>query len=136
MEQQSPFVWHELMVPNPSSAPSFYKSITGWNTQPFQSDYTLWVYGESPIGGLAELTKELASTGVPPHWLDYVGVEDVDATTRRAEELGGHVTVPPTEIPDVGRFAVLLDPQGAAFAIYKSIQDAGPQGAAKFGEFS
>jgi hypothetical protein len=136
MEQQSPFVWHELMVPNPSSAPSFYKSITGWSTQPFQSDYTLWVNGESPIGGLAELPKELMSNGVPPHWLHYVGVEDVDATTRRAEELGGHVNVPPTDIPDAGRFAVLADPQGAVFAIYKSNQENAAAGAPKFGEFS
>lgn len=136
MQPQSPFVWHELMVPNPGSSPSFYKSITGWDTQPFPGDYTLWVNGEAPIGGLMELSKELASNGVPPHWLHYVGVEDVDATAWRAEELGGHINVPPTDIPDVGRFAILADPQNAVFAIYKSNQGNGAAGAPAFGEFS
>jgi len=138
MQPHGPFVWHELMVPSPSSSPSFYKSITGWDTQKFDGgmDYQLWVNGQAPVGGLMELPKELASNGVPSHWLHYVGVSDVDATVKKAQELGGNVNVPPTDIPGVGRFAILADPQGAVFAVYKSNQDAPAPGEPKIGEFS
>ena len=132
------FVWHELMVPTPSAAPSFYTGVTGWGTQKFDGpmDYTMWTVGPAPIGGLMALPPELAANGVPPHWLHYVAVTDVDATAKKAESLGGHVNVPPTDIPDVGRFAVLADPQGAVFAIYKSDQSAPAPGKPRPGEFS
>jgi predicted enzyme related to lactoylglutathione lyase len=138
MQPHGPFVWHELMVPNTSSAPAFYQNITGWGTQKFDGgmDYTMWTNGQAPVGGLMELPEELKSNGVPPHWLHYVGVNDVDATAKKAEELGGHVNVPPTDIPDVGRFAVLADPQGAVVAIYKSSQDNPAPGEPQIGEFS
>ena len=136
--RHGPFVWHELMVPNPGSAPSFYKSVTGWNTEQFQGgmDYTMWLNGQAPVGGLMPLPKELADVGVPAHWLHYVGVNDVDETSAKAEQLGGKVNVPPTDIPNVGRFAVIADPQGAVFAIYTSSQENGPGGEPQIGEFS
>jgi predicted enzyme related to lactoylglutathione lyase len=138
MSAHGPFVWHELMVPDPSSAPSFYSPVTGWNTQKFDGgmDYTMWVNDEAPVGGLMALPGELAAVGVPPHWLHYIGVNDVDATAAQAEGLGGHVNLPPTDIPDVGRFAVIADPQGAVFAIYKSAVNDESPGKPRFGEFS
>lgn len=138
MQQYSPFVWHEVMVPNPSASPAFYSPITGWGTRKFDDgmDYTMWTVDDAPVGGLMALPQELASQGVPPHWLHYIGVQDVDATAARAQQLGGRITMPPTDIPDVGRFAVILDPQGAVFAIYKNTQETPPPGAPKFGEFS
>lgn len=138
MSATGTFVWHELMVPTPSASPSFYQGVTGWGTQKFDGpmDYTMWTVGPAPVGGLMELPPELASNGVPPHWLHYVGVEDVDATAQKAASLGGNINVPPTDIPDVGRFAVIADPQGAVFAIYKSTQDAPAPGKPTAGEFS
>ena len=57
--------------------------------------------------------------GIPPHWMVYLAVEDCDSSTGRAKELGGAVEVPPTDIPSVGRFAVLQDPQGAVFSVIR-----------------
>jgi predicted enzyme related to lactoylglutathione lyase len=138
MSATGTFVWHELMVPTPSAAPPFYTGVTGWGTQKFDGpmDYTMWTVGAAPVGGLMALPPELASNGVPPHWLHYIAVNDVDATAKKAESLGGRINVPPTDIPDVGRFAVIADPQGAVFAIYKSAQDAPPAGKPAPGEFS
>ncbi|MBA3717852.1 MAG: VOC family protein, partial [Actinobacteria bacterium] len=65
------------------------------------------------------LTDEMKSHGVPPNWLAYLGTDDVDATTERAKELGATVHMPPTDITEVGRFSVLQDPAGAAFALFK-----------------
>jgi predicted enzyme related to lactoylglutathione lyase len=63
--------------------------------------------------------EELKTAGVPPHWLGYITVEDAAATAAKAKQLGGEVKVPPTDIPTVGRFAVIQDPQGAVFSIIK-----------------
>ena len=120
------FAWYELSTSDPVAAQQFYTSILGWGTQPFEGGgmpYTMWTNGEAPIGGVMPLPAELASQGVPPHWLPYIGTDDVDETAAEATQLGGKVVVPPQDIPDVGRFAVLSDPQGASFAIYKSAQD-------------
>ena len=62
-----------------------------------------------------------AMKGVPPHWLPYLQVTDCDATTKKAQSLGGGVVIPPTDIPNTGRFAYLKDPQGAVFAVIKLI---------------
>ncbi len=79
--------------------------------------------GEQSVGGMMETPADAKARGVPPHWMIYVGVHDDDATTARTRSLGGTVNVPPSDIPKVGRFAVLADPQGAHFAI---LQPDGP----------
>jgi predicted enzyme related to lactoylglutathione lyase len=120
------FVWYELSTSDPAAAQRFYTAITGWGTQVFEGagmPYTMWVNGENPIGGVMQLPAELSSQGVPPHWLPYVGTDDVDETVAEATQLGARVIVPAQDIPTMGRFAVLADPQGAVFAIYKSAQD-------------
>jgi uncharacterized protein len=120
------FVWYELSTSDPAAAQRFYTAVTGWGTQPFEGGempYTMWTNGENRVGGLMELPAELSSKGVPPHWLPYIGTDDVDETVTEATQLGAKVVVPPQDIPTMGRFAVLADPQGAVFAIYKSSQD-------------
>jgi uncharacterized protein len=120
------FVWYELSTSDPAAAQRFYTAITGWGTQAFEgagAPYTMWTNGENPIGGVMELPAELSSKGVPPHWLPYIGTDDVDETVAEATQLGAKVLVPAQDIPTMGRFAVLADPQGASFAIYKSAQD-------------
>jgi predicted enzyme related to lactoylglutathione lyase len=112
------FIWHELMTTDPDAAEDFYSSIVPWKTQPSgMPSYTLWMSGKNRAGGLMELPAEDAS-GTPPHWLIYVGTSDVDATVEEAQKLGGKVLKPAADIPNVGRFAVLSDPQGAAFAVF------------------
>ena len=121
------FVWYELMTTDPDAAKKFYTDVVGWKTQPFDNatgmDYTMWMKGETPVGGLMELPEEARKGNVPPHWIGYVAVPDVDKTAARAVELGGRIVHGPADIPEVGRFAILADPQGAVIAVYKSSQD-------------
>lgn len=113
------FVWYELMTRDPEAAQGFYTKVIGWGTSLFEDagmPYTMWTSGDLPLGGVTQLPEDAVKGGAVPHWLAYVTTPDVDATTRRGEELGGKVYVPPTDIPTVGRFSVLADPQGAALA--------------------
>jgi hypothetical protein len=86
--------------------------------------YTIWMAGQSQVGGLMALPSDAA--GTPPHWLIYIGTPNVDATAEHAQRLGARVLKPAADIPNVGRFAVLVDPQGATFALYTP----GPTGGA------
>jgi uncharacterized protein len=113
------FVWFDLMTPDPEAAKAFYTAVAGWGTQVWpEMSYTMWTAGEAPIGGIMKLPDDAVAGGAKPHWLGYVAVPNVDTTTARAQELGAKVMVPPTDIPTVGRYSVLADPQGAVVAAY------------------
>ncbi|MDE2050943.1 MAG: VOC family protein [Gammaproteobacteria bacterium] len=113
------FVWHELMTTDPQAAATFYSRVLPWKTQPSgMPDYTLWVSGKTMTAGLMAQPESARQAGAPPSWLVYIGTADVDGTAAAAERLGGKVLKAPADIPAVGRFAVLADPQGAAFAIF------------------
>ena len=77
----------------------------------------MFANGERPAGGMYKLTPEMGN--VPPHWLVYFAVDDCDAKAEQAGALGAKTMKPPADIPGIGRFAILLDPQDAAFAIIK-----------------
>jgi predicted enzyme related to lactoylglutathione lyase len=114
------FVWYELMTTDPKAAVAFYGEVVGWKTQPFEgSDYLMWVAGQGPLGGVMTLPEPAKKMGAPPHWMGHVEVADVDKTVARVRELGGQVHVPPSDIPKVGRFAVIADPQGASISLFK-----------------
>jgi len=126
------FVWHELMTPDTAGAKAFYETVVGWKTSkmdgPFH--YTLWLAGDTPdtaIGGMMELTPEAAKMGAPPSWTAYIEVPDADATIAQVEKLGGSVIVPANSVEGVGRFALLKDPQGAAFAVITSANPPKPE---------
>ena len=132
------FVWHELMTTDPDSAEVFYKKIVGWGVQSWEHDptYRLWTMGVAPMGGLMPLPEDARRMGTPPYWLAYVAVPDVDATVRQATSLGARIYVEPRDIP-VGRFAVLADPQGATFALYKpAVGQPPPSDGAGLADFS
>ena len=115
------FVWHDLLTTDPEAAKAFYTAVVGWGTtiwDQMDPPYTMWTAGEKPIGGILQKPAEALAAGAKPEWLAYVTVPDVDATIARAQELGGKVMAPPRDIPTVGRFAVLADPQGAFIAPY------------------
>jgi predicted enzyme related to lactoylglutathione lyase len=118
------FIWYELSTPDVDAARKFYPRFTGWGTQPFDKDYTMWTTGGVPLAGLFRLSDEMRQRGVPPNWLPYVESSDVDETVRKATSLGARVMNGPADVPGVGRYAVLLDPQGAAFGVYKSSDSA------------
>jgi len=114
------FAWYELMTTDPKAAEAFYTKVVGWGTEPspgMETPYTMWMSGPQPVGGLMEIPEEAKKGGAPPNWMLYVAVGDADAAVARAQALGGKVELAPREIPGVGRFAVLADPQGAVFAI-------------------
>jgi uncharacterized protein len=113
------FIWHELMTTDTEGAQEFYHEVAGLTTAP--GPYPMLVAGERPIGGLIGPGPEgpvWPSGGPQPHWIPYLAVPDVDAALRRAQELGGEVLVPATDIPGFGRVAVLRDPQGAGFGVF------------------
>ena len=111
------FVWHELLTNDTAGAAAFYPKVLPWRTAPSSMPgYTIWMAGQTQIGGLMALPSEAGST--PPHWLVYVGTPNVDSTCSQAQGLGARVVKPPADIPNVGRFAVLSDPQGATFAVF------------------
>jgi len=113
------FVWYELTTPDVDAAKKFYSRVTGWGTQRFDDDYTMWTTGGRPIGGLMHLRDDMREQGVPPNWLPYVESDDVDATAAKAASLGGRVVYGPEDITGGGRFVVLQDPQGAVFGALK-----------------
>jgi predicted enzyme related to lactoylglutathione lyase len=117
------FVWFDLLTNDVEHAKPFYGGVAGWTAQKWSGgDYEIWSAGSAPIGGAMALSPEACQSGALPHWMGYVATDDVDATARRAQQLGGAVRVPGKDIPEVGRFAVLADPQGASFAIYRSLK--------------
>jgi predicted enzyme related to lactoylglutathione lyase len=116
------FAWYELATRDMESAKAFYGDVLGWGTQDVPASgpaYTLFTAGGAAVSGLMELPKEATASGLRPSWLGYVGVDDVNAAANRIEELGGAVHVPPTEIPNVSRFSIAVDPQMATIALLK-----------------
>lgn len=117
------FAWFDLMTPDVEAAKAFYTETIGWRTGLWNGGdapmpYTMIQVGEQAIGGIAKLPKMAQDAGAPPHWLAYVAVDDVDASADLVSELGGTVLSPPMDIPNVGRFAIFADPQGAVMALF------------------
>ena len=114
------FCWNELMTTDTKKAGDFYTGLFGWgrDTQNFGPlEYTMFSNNERPAGGMLQITPEMGP--IPPNWLVYFAVDDCDAKTQKAKELGAGVMKPPDDIPNIGRFSILTDPQGAAFALIK-----------------
>ncbi len=127
------FIWHELMTTDTDAAAAFYSKVVPWKTQDSgMPSYTLWMAGKTQVGGLTGLPSDGAPGGTPPHWIVYIATPDVDATVAQAERLGGKVLKGASDIPNMGRYAVLVDPQGATFAVYTPAGPA-PEGAAVSG---
>jgi predicted enzyme related to lactoylglutathione lyase len=117
------FVWYELMTTDLAAARGFYSRVVGWNaidSKMSGMDYWMFTAGEKPVTGLMTLPEDARKMGAPPNWIGYVGVADVDATAAKVTANGGTVHVPPTDIPNVGRFSVIADPQGATLGLFKS----------------
>ncbi|HWK89936.1 MAG TPA: VOC family protein, partial [Longimicrobium sp.] len=112
-------VWNELATTDTEAARRFYTGLFGWSTTTMDMgmEYTTFMNGEIPAGGMFAITDEMK--GMPPMWLPYFAVEDADAAAARAKELGAEVHVPPQDVPGVGRFAMLMDPQGAVFYVIR-----------------
>ncbi len=120
--------WIELMTRDAETSKIFYQHALGWACRDVTYDggtYTIWHTERQDVGGMMSMSGETWPPEVPSHWMIYFEVEDTDATAARVQELGGKISVPPSDTP-AGRFAVLTDPQGATFSIIKSNPDFQP----------
>ena len=122
------FVWHELMTSDAAAATSFYKAVIGWNAADagMGQPYTILSAGTTPIGGLMAIPDAAHRMGARPGWLGYIGVPDIEARAARIGAAGGKILRPIEPIPGVGRFAVMADPQGAAFVLFQPDSAAAP----------
>lgn len=114
------FCWNELMTTDTAKEGDFYTGLFGWtkNAQNFGPlEYTMFANNDRPAGGMLQITPEMGP--IPPNWLVYFAVADCDAATQKATTLGGKVMKAPDDIPGVGRFSIMFDPQGATFALIK-----------------
>jgi hypothetical protein len=124
------FVWYELMTTDPSAAIAFYGEVAGWKTEPWKDGYTMFAASQGPLGGV------MAKPGQQPAWTGNVVVDDVDAAAAVAQKRGGRVAWGPEDIPEVGRVALLADPQGALISVFKPVRSDAPlRDDTKAGEF-
>ncbi|MBM4343418.1 MAG: VOC family protein [Deltaproteobacteria bacterium] len=117
------FLWYELMSKDPNGSVAFYPGVTGWTTTAMPNpmgggDYLMFANEGAPFAGCMKLPPEAEAMQAPSHWMGYIGTPDVDATVAQATALGASVYMPPTDIPSVGRMAVLADPQGGTFSVF------------------
>jgi uncharacterized protein len=126
MPANGSFCWNELSTTDDAAAIKFYTELLGWEVKAGTatacegSDAPPMVYNEivvegKHVGGIYKMGPEFG--GAPSHWMPYVAVEDVDAKAAQVAELGGKVCVPPTDIPNTGRFCVVNDPTGATISL-------------------
>lgn len=111
------FCWFELMTTDVNGAKDFYKKLFGWETKDQPMDkftYTVVSANGDEVAGIMTMPED--SKDMPPTWGLYITVDNMDETINQAKELGGTILVEPRDIPEVGKFAVIQDPQGAWFA--------------------
>ncbi|OHU86038.1 MULTISPECIES: VOC family protein [Pseudoalteromonas] len=123
-EANTPY-WHELACRNSKQNEAFYAQLFGWHSihQTVEGlEYAIFSNDEHALAGMVEMTEAWSPT-VPSHWMMYFAVLDCDAVAKKAAGLGAKVCVPPKDIPEVGRYAVICDPQGAFFSIIESKMD-------------
>jgi uncharacterized protein len=133
------FLWYDLMTTDPQGAQQFYAKVVGWGLQPYNetgAPYKMFTRDGTPIGGSMELPAEAVKMGARPYWLSYIGTPDVDKTVELAKQLGARVFVPPADIPTVGRFSIVGDPQGAIIAFFAPFNEQPPSRVPLVGDVS
>jgi predicted enzyme related to lactoylglutathione lyase len=125
--KQGDFVWYELCTTDPVAAATFYSKVVGWTVKSSGMpgmDYSLLCLGDRPITGV--MTLPPAQMPPRPVWFGYIAADDVDAKANEIEAAGGTIHKAPQDIPTIGRFAVVADPQGAAFMLFKGAGEPPP----------
>jgi uncharacterized protein len=120
IHEKGSFTWADLMTPDPEAAKRFYSQLFGWKIEVGDKDSSGYLHirnGEHFIGGIPPAQHR--NPNAPPHWLAYFEVDDCDATTTSAKQLGARAYVEPMSMEGVGRWSVLADPQGAVFAAFQ-----------------
>lgn len=129
MKTQGVFSWFELMTTDVEGAKKFYGDLLGWEFMVDSSagmDYTMAKLKGSdiPIAGIFDRDNAMVENKemIPPHWGCYITVDDIKASTAKVTELGGTIIVPPTDIPNIGTFAVIQDPVGAVVSLFEYLE--------------
>src|SRR5262249_30825051 len=119
-ETSGRFIWYELATTDTNAAKSFYSKLVGWGIQEVpEMHYTLLtVEPGRGVAGVMTLPDQLRAQNVPPHWLGYIAGAACDASTAKAKELGAELKHGPMDIPTIGRFSVIMDPQGGVVALF------------------
>ncbi len=128
------FGWNELMTTDVQGAKDFYSRVIGWTShdvkmgdptkaaEPGEASYTLWTIGDMQVGGAMKLEGP-GMDNVPPHWMCYVSVAEVDKVVEKAKAHGGKVIAGPMDIEKIGRFYIIADPQGAVLGLGSSTME-------------
>jgi predicted enzyme related to lactoylglutathione lyase len=120
------FIWYELLTTDADAAARFYGAVIGWQARSAEGsvrDYRIFGIGGTDVAGLTTIPAGADGAGMRPGWLGYVGVRDVDVTAAEVTRAGGPQHVPPTDIPGVGRFAMVADPQGIVFYVMRGAME-------------
>ncbi|MFP2903867.1 VOC family protein [Pyxidicoccus sp. 3LFB2] len=130
-------LWYELLTKDMQGALAFYPEVVGWQPQASElgGNYKMWVGGQGPLGGVTELPEQAKQSGASSYWHGTVQVANVDETVAEVTRLGGQVYAN-SNLPAVGRFAVIADPQGAVIVFFTPVKDMLSRDLAKQGEFS
>lgn len=123
--KQGAFSWHELLTKDVGASKEFYSELLGWDMEDVPLDpggtYTVVKVDDEQVGGIMTIPPQAEEMGARPYWGTYITVDDVDETAAKAQELGAATLVPPTDIPGVGRFSTIQDPQGAIVSVIKYV---------------
>ncbi|HST36776.1 MAG TPA: VOC family protein [Allosphingosinicella sp.] len=120
------FIWYELMTTDPAGAKRFYEDVVGWTVgepMPGDTEYRMLEAPDGFAGGMLTLTGEMCEAGARPLWLGYLGVDDVDAAVDKAVAAGAKVQMPAIDIPNIGRIAMIVDPQGVPIYVMRGASD-------------
>jgi predicted enzyme related to lactoylglutathione lyase len=125
--QHGSFIWYELLTKDAKAAKAFYDTVCGWDVDaeapPGGMDYRMIKAHDGFAGGVMQLNEDMIAGGAKPVWLGYIGVDDVDAAVASIVADGGQVHLPAFDIPDVGRLAMVTDPQGVPFYVMRGASD-------------
>ncbi|SCY88355.1 VOC family protein [Microvirga guangxiensis] len=116
------FIWYELLTTDTAAASRFYGAVLGWQARPAgeaTQDYSIFGTGIADVAGFMRLPAGAAAAGMRPCWLGYIGVDNVDSSASDIVRAGGIQHMPPTDIPGVGRFAMMADPEGVVFYVMR-----------------
>jgi predicted enzyme related to lactoylglutathione lyase len=116
------FGWVDLASPEPQAAADFYNKVLGWEARPAEGGmpYTMFYMNGENVAGMGELTEEMSAGGMPSVWASYIIVDDVEATLKKAVELGAMPIMEVLQVGDTGRMAFIIDPAGAAIGLWES----------------
>ncbi len=111
------FVWCDLSTFDPAKTHPFYERVMGWQIP--DDDYAIATHGGQPVAGIFPMPQKFQDIGLPSFWMSYIAVDDVASCVERAKALGGKVELGPAPFEDDGEYALIRDPLGAGFTVYR-----------------